>query len=143
MTEVRTTVSIDAQPEDVFAYMDDPHNQVEITPSLTEVRDIEELPNGGKRLGYTYQMAGVGLDGTMETTEYEPAERVVFEMTGAIDGTIEWTFETENGTTRVTYTAEYDLPVPVLDRVVEPFAVRYNERELETTLANLKTRLEA
>ena len=40
------------------------------------------------------------------------------------------------------FAAEYDLPIPVLDRLAEPFVRKYNERELETTLRNLKTRLE-
>jgi len=55
---------------------------------------------------------------------------------------IEWTFEKVDDGTRVTYATQYGIPVPVLDAVVEPFAARYNERELRTTLENLRTRLE-
>ena len=54
-----------------------------------------------------------------------------------------WEFEADDGETVVTYTARYDVPIPVLDVVVEPFVERYNERELRTTLENLRTRLEA
>ncbi|MDZ7747293.1 MAG: SRPBCC family protein [Halobacteriales archaeon] len=145
MIAVSETINIDAPLSDVFAYMDEPHNQVEITPSLSDVRSVEDLGDDGKRLEYTYTMAGISLDGTLETTIYEPESQVTFEMAeGPLSGELRWQFRaTDAGGTRVTYSASYELPSPVLETVVRPFAERYNERELETTLQNLKTRLEA
>ena len=142
MIEVDHQVRIDAPVSEVFAYMDRPESQPEITSSMTRSEIVEELPNGGKRVAYTYKMAGIGLDGHVEAVEYDPERRVEWAMSGDLGGEIEWTFE-DDGETVITYTARYDLPVPVLDAVVEPFAKRYNERELRTTLENLKTRLEA
>lgn len=144
MLSVSETVAIDAPLSDVFAYMDDPHNQAEITPSLSDVRSVEDRGDDGKRLDYTYTMAGVSLDGTLETTTYEPESRVVFDMVeGPLSGELTWEFETTDDETRVTYSASYELPSSVLEAVVRPFAERYNERELETALQNLKTRLES
>jgi uncharacterized membrane protein len=143
MLEVTETIRIDAPVDGVFAYMDRPENQPEITPSLTHSETLETLPNGGKRVAYTYTMAGIDLDGEIRATEYDPEERVVWEMTGDLSGEIEWTFEEAGDETQVTYTGRYDIPVPVLNAVVEPFVRRYNERELRTTLENLKTRVEA
>ena len=142
MIEVSDRIRIDAPVEDVFAYMDRPENQPEITPSLTRSQTIEELPNGGKRVAYTYTMAGVDLEGRLEALEYEPESHVRWEMTGDLEGEIEWEFEPEDGATVVSYAARYEIPIPVLDAVVEPFAERYNERELRTTLENLRSRLE-
>ncbi|MEF8937355.1 MAG: SRPBCC family protein, partial [Halovenus sp.] len=51
--------------------------------------------------------------------------------------------EPVDGGTEVRYSAEYDLPGRVLSEVAKPFVRRYNERELKTTLENLKTRLES
>jgi len=144
MLSVSETVAIDAPLSDVFAYMDDPHNQAEITPSLSDVRSVEDRGDDGKRLDYTYTMAGVSLDGTLETTTYEPESRVVFDMVeGPLSGELTWEFETTDDGTRVTYSASYELPSSVLEAVVRPFAEHYNERELETALQNLKTRLES
>jgi uncharacterized membrane protein len=143
MIEVVETTRIDAPVSEVFAYMDRPENQPEITPSLSHSETLETLPNGGKRVAYTYTMAGVDLDGELRATEYDPESRVVWEMSGDLSGEIEWTFEAEDGATEVTYVGRYDVPIPVLDAVVEPFVKRYNERELRTTLENLKTRIEA
>jgi carbon monoxide dehydrogenase subunit G len=142
MTRVESDVYIDVDPTTAFEYMDVPEHQAEITPSLSSVETVEELPNGGKRATYTYRMAGVGLDGEVKAVAHDPPERIVFEVSGGIEGTIEWTFEAEGNGVRVGYAADYRLPVPVLDRLAAPFVRAYNERELETTLGNLKTRLE-
>ena len=142
MVTVSHSVRVNAPVEDVFAYVDEPENHVEMTPSITDVSNVEPLDNGGKRLDYTYEMAGVSLTGTMETPEYAENERVVFETDGDLSGTLTWAFEPAGDATRVTYTAEYDLPGGVLGKVAEPFAVRYNERELRTTLENLRDRIE-
>jgi uncharacterized membrane protein len=140
--DVSATTTIDAPLSEVFAYMDRPENQVEITPSLTRSERLAELDNGGKRVAYTYTMAGVDLDGEIEAVEYEPESRIRWEMSGDLAGEITWAFaETDEGT-RVTYASAYELPVPVIDRLAEPFVERYNERELRTTLENLRTRLE-
>lgn len=143
MLEVEETVRIDAPVAQVFAYMDRPENQPEITPSLAHSETLEELPNGGKRVAYTYTMAGIGLDGEIRATEYVPEARIVWEMSGDLTGEIEWIFEADDDETVVTYVGRYEVPIPVLDAVVEPFVRRYNERELRTTLENLKTRVEA
>lgn len=142
VVEVTQRTRIGVPVQTVFAYMDQPENQPEITPSLTRSKPVAELPNGGKRVEYTYTMAGVGLSGYIEATEYEPERRIRWKMTGDLTGDIEWTFEADGDETVVTYTADYDVPIPVLDAVVEPFVKRYNERELRTTLENLRTRLE-
>jgi uncharacterized membrane protein len=142
MTEVTRTVRIDAPVSEVFSYMDQPENQPEFTPSLTRSETLEELPNGGTRVAYTYTIAGVDLHGEIEAVAYEPQQYVEWEMTGDLSGEIEWEFEADEGATTVTYTGRYEIPIPVANAVVEPFVKRYNERELRTTLENLRTRIE-
>ncbi|PSQ24085.1 SRPBCC family protein [Halobacteriales archaeon QS_9_67_17] len=142
MVAVSESIEIDAPVDAVFDYMDDPHNQAEISPSIADIRDVEQ-DETGKSLAFTYEMAGVSLDGRLETETYDPETEIVFDMQGALSGTITWEFEPTDGGTRVTYAAEYDFPSDVLEAVVHPFAERYNERELRTTLENLKTRMEA
>ncbi|WP_436931387.1 SRPBCC family protein [Halosimplex halobium] len=142
MIEVSRSVVIDAPVERVFAFMDDPHNHVTVTPSLAEVRNVESLEGGGKRLDYTFRMAGVGLDGDLVETTRAADERMVFEMRGQLEGEIELAFAPAEDGTELTYTGRYELPGRVLSAVAEPFVRRYNERELETTLANVKTHVE-
>jgi uncharacterized membrane protein len=145
MIHVSENTLIDAPVERVYGYMDDPYNHAEVTPSITDVRNVEQLENGGKRLEHTYKMAGIGVDGELEEVEHVENELIRFEMRGELEGEISLEFEEaeeEDGGTRLTYTAEYDVPTKVLEKLVEPFVRRYNERELRTTLENVKARLE-
>jgi carbon monoxide dehydrogenase subunit G len=139
---VERSIHVEAPVEEVFSFMDDPENQTAVTPSLGSVEAVEALENGGKRVRYTYSMVAVPLDGTVEAVEYDPPNRIVWQLSGAIEGEIRQTYEAANGGTRATYAAEYRVPVPVVDRVAAPLIRRYNEREVRRTLENLKAALE-
>lgn len=143
MVTVSDDIEIDADPEAVFEYLDDPHNHAEVTPSLSDVRDVEPLENGGKRLSFTYQMAGIGLDGSLIQTVHEPPTQLTFDMEGTLSGEIDLAIEPTNSGTRLTYTGTYDIPGRVLSALAEPFVKRYNERELRSTLENVEARLES
>lgn len=143
MAAVSESIYIDRPVEDVYAYLDDPHNHSLITPSITDIRNVQPLDNGGKRLEHTYEMAGIGIDGELVEQVHEENERMVFEMRGRLTGEIEFVFEKHDGGTELTYSAEYDIPGRVLSKAATPLVERYNERELRTTLENLKTVLES
>lgn len=143
MVRVSTNIDIDAPVSRVFEYMDVPEHQVEITPSLTRSILVERLPNGGVHAEYTFKMAGLNFSGRVLAAEYRPNERITFEMVGDIEGEIRWTFEDRGDSTRFTYEADYEVPTPVLKQVAEQFAHRYNQREAEATLQNLKDRIES
>ncbi len=68
-----------------------------LTSSLVRSETVDELPNGGKRVAYTYGMAGISLEGHLEATEYEPGSRIRWVMTGDLDGEITWQFEETEG----------------------------------------------
>lgn len=142
MLEVSHSITVDRPVSDVFAYLDEPANHVEITPSLATVSNVEPLENGGKRVDHTYKMAGISLDGELEQTTHVPNERMVFEMRGDLSGKIEIAFSEVHDGTEVTYSASYDVPGNVFATVAKPFVKRYNERELRLTLENLQTQLE-
>ena len=143
MIETSEAIVIDAPVERVFAFMDDPENHLTVTPSLASVENVERLETGEKRLEHTFRMAGISLDGELEEVERTENERMLFAMRGQLSGEVELTFEAVDGGTRLTYTGRYDLPGSVLGRVARPFARRYNERELSTTLADVNTHVEA
>ncbi len=140
--KAEATTTVDRPPEAVFEYMDVPENQARISPRLSAVETTGTLDNGGKRADYTYRLFGLRFGGEVRGIVHEPPERIVFEMTGDIEGRIEWTFEPVSEGTRVTYAASYDLGLsPLLRRLLGPFADRFNQRELEATLERLTKRL--
>ena len=139
---VRTV--IDRPPEAVFEYMDVPENQGRISPRLSGVETVGTLDNGGKRATYTYRLFGLSFEGEVRGVVHEPPERIVFELSGDIDGRIEWEFEPVDAGTRLTYTATYDLGLPWPVRLLlAPVTDRFNRRELEATLRNLADRMAA
>jgi carbon monoxide dehydrogenase subunit G len=131
---------IPAPVDAVFAFMNQPANQAALTPSLEVSEEIGRMPNGGARARYVYKMAGMRFTGEVAAQEFVPNERIVFAMTGDIAGRIAWHFSPEGDATIVRYAAEYEVPGSFLARLAEPLAVRYNQRELEATLANLRDR---
>ncbi len=142
--DARDSIRVDAPPSEVFAFLDDPYNHAAVTPRLTDVRDVERLENGGKRLAYTYRMAGVGIDGRLVQTVHDPPNRMCFELQGTLQGTIDLRFEPLDGgaATSLTYAAEYSLPASVLSAAAEPVVRRFNERQLRATLRNVADRFD-
>ncbi len=140
MIAVHDTIHVDADVATVFEFMDDPYNHAAVTPRLTDVRDVRRLDNGGKRLSFTYRMAGIGIDGELIQTVHEPNGRMRFDMRGRLEGTITLAFESSGDGTQLTYSAEYDLPENVFTSLGEPVVRRFNERQLRETLENVAER---
>ena len=142
MVKAEKSIVIQAPVEKVFGYVK-PTNLPEIWPSMVEAKDVQQLPNGGNSFRWVYKMAGLRLEGTSEDTEVVANQRVVSKSQGGIESTITWMFQPENGGTKVTFEAEYTVPVPLLGKLAEAFIIKANEREAELLLANLKARMEA
>jgi uncharacterized protein YndB with AHSA1/START domain len=143
MGKIKKTTTINAPVEEVFGYVEEPANVPEYWPSVIEVKDVEHLPNGGTKYGWVYKMAGVRFEGSSEAIEYTPNQRTVTENKGGVPGTVTWTYEPEDGGTKVTFEAEYKVNLPLLRRLAESFLVKVNEQEAETVLANVKAKMEA
>jgi uncharacterized membrane protein len=83
------------------------------------------------------------FEGDTTITEYIQDQRVVSSNAGGIPSTFVWTYQPEDGGTRLTVEVEYTVPVKVLGRLAEPVVAKLNEREAETVLENLKTAMAA
>jgi ligand-binding SRPBCC domain-containing protein len=134
-------VWIDAPVGRVFEFMDEPANQAAVTPSLAVAERIERLDNGGNRARYVYRMFGLAFEGEVRARSYEPLARIVYEMVGDLTGTITWEFEAEDGGTRLTYAAAYDVPGPLPEWLLAPLIRWYNAREVDRLLATVAGRL--
>ncbi|KOX91765.1 SRPBCC family protein [Haloarcula rubripromontorii] len=133
---------LDAPVETVFVFMDEPSNQATVTPSLTRADRIERLPNGGNRAAYEYTMFGLTFTGEVRASMYEPPERIVYEMRGDLTGRIAWRFEPEDGGTRLTYAADYEVPGPLPETLLAPIIRWYNRREVRQLLATVAEAVE-
>ena len=141
MAKITSSITINAPIDKVFEYSK-PENLPEFWPSLVEVKNIEQLPNGGYRWDWKYKMAGMSFNGSSEHVEFVENQRTVAKSTG-IESTITWSYEPVAGGTRMTAETDYKIPGSLLGKVAEGFITKMNENESETILANIKARLEA
>jgi uncharacterized membrane protein len=142
MAKIEKSIFINAPVEKVFAFMAEPINQLEIWPSMLEVKNVQPLSNGGHSFDWVYKMAGLRFDGHTEMTEFVKDQRVVAKSSSGISSTFIWTYQPEEGGTRTTVNVEYSLPGKILGKISEPIIHKMNEHEGETILANLKARME-
>ena len=143
MAKVEKTISINAPVEKIFSYISDPINLPEFWPSLIEASDVQTLPNGGHSNRWLYKMAGIRFEGTSEDVECVQNQRLVSKTKGGVESTQTWAFQSEAGGTRVTFTTEYTVPIPVLGKLAEAIIVKMNDHEGDLVMANLKARMEA
>jgi uncharacterized membrane protein len=144
MAKMKRTIIINAPVEKVFGYMNEPTNLPEIWPSMVEVKDVKQTPEGvGSSFGWLYKMAGMRFEGASETTEYVANQRNVTKSTRGIQSTFVWTYQPEASGTKLTVEVEYTVPMPLLGKLAEAFIVKLNEHEADVLLANLKARMEA
>lgn len=142
MPKLHKGITVDVPVDEVFKYVDKPAHLPEIWPSLFEVKDIETFPDGGHRFGWFYNLAGRRIEGRTETYERIVDKRLVEKAKGDIESTFTWTFQGENGKTKVDFEADYEMPKALFAKEDEPFVMQSNEHEAETLLANLKAKLE-
>jgi uncharacterized protein YndB with AHSA1/START domain len=142
MTKIRTSVLIAAPLERVFEYLDQPEKLPEVWPSMLVVSNVQRRPDGGYAFDWTYKMAGIRFKGHSDTTEYVRNQRIVTESHEGIESRFDWQFSAEGEGTRLICETQYSLPSSLLDKLAERFLLRSNEREAQTVLDNIKSRLE-
>jgi len=143
MAKVERTITINAPVEKVFGYMTEPTTLPEIWPSMVEVKDVKRTPEHiGTTFQWVYKMAGMRFEGSSTVIEYVANQREVTKSERGIPSTFVWTYQPEDGGTRLTVEVEYTIPVPLLGKLAEAFIAKQNEHEAEVMLANLKARME-
>ncbi len=143
MAKFARSVSIKAPVEEVFNYWKDPSNWPEVWSSMVTAKDVVLTPDGvGTSHKWVYKMVGIILEGESIFLVCDQNHRIEAKTWGGIDCIFDWTFEPENGGTKMTAVVDYEIPIPVLGKLVDLFALAANEHEAEATLANLRARME-
>ncbi len=142
MSKVLHSTTIHAPVEKVFQYLDDKAHFPEFWPSMIEVSDIRDLPNGGKHFHWVYKMAGLRFEGDTDEIEYVPNKKIVGRNEKGIESTITWKLDEHGGETELTFEADYNVPVPLIGKLAENILAKINDNEAVAMLANLKATLE-
>ncbi len=137
------TIEIAAPIDQVFEFGLDPENWRRTTPGLTDVQIVEETDDG-LRMDATYKMLGISMDGTMEMQIVEPGEHTIttFESPG-MTAELHYHYSATDSGTTVVQRADYEFGDSLVQRVIEPVAKRYNERQFKNSLRTSKELIEA
>jgi len=141
MTTIHNSININAPVEEVFAYLADPMKIQEWMVGMTEVMDVTGS-GVGEQYHWKYKMAGVPLRGESTISEHVPNERRVAESKGGITSTFTFTFAAHEGGTKLDMDVDYTIPVPVLGKLAEKLVLKRHQRDADTSMENLKERLE-
>lgn len=143
MSKIQLSVVINRPIEEVFAFHNDPNNDVQWQTGVLESKQTSEGPFGvGTTVNTVIQFLGKRIDTTAEITEYESNEKVRAKATSGpipFDSTV--TFESVEGGTKLTTEAEIDFGG--FYKLAEPIVTRSAKRQFEGSFANLKDILEA
>ena len=142
MAKIQKSIIINAPPEKVWAYLEDPMSAPEWLPGMIEARNITGS-GVGQRYEWTYKMLGIHFDGESTTTELIENERTVVKTKAGIESTWVYTYEPHEGGTKLSFDIDYKVPVPVLGKLAEKLVLKTNEREAELALENIKTMVES
>ena len=141
MARIERDIAIDAPVEKVFAYYASP-DHLTAWAHMVDVTDVQKLPNGGYSFGWTYNLSGMRVDGTVEDIELVTNQRRVSKTKGAIDLTLTARFQPEDGGTKMAAEVEFSVPIPLIGRVIGAFIIGSMESEIDAMLANIKARME-
>lgn len=145
--QLESSTEIDRPVEEVFEYVSSVENNAEWEPRVVESPPAE----GEMGLGTTWRPVVEGLTGPAETTmeciAYDPPTRFGYTTpTGMMGGrlkTVEaiYTFTGDGDRTRVEWSGT--IEVSGVLRLLEPLLARSLRSDVDTSLRNLQTQLEA
>jgi uncharacterized protein YndB with AHSA1/START domain len=142
MRKISRSIVVNATPERIFDFVEQPENLLVVWPGMIEVAGVQKKSSGGHDFDWVYKMAGVRFHGHSEVVRAERPRLLEAKNEKGIPSKFRWTFENKGGATQVTVDIEYTIPTPVLGRIAEAAVAKINEHETETLLANIKQTLE-
>jgi len=141
MARHTNSIRIEAPPQKVFEYVNEPTTLPDWLIGMVEVRNV--VGEGeGLQYDWTYQMVGTPLRGQNVVVDYIPNRKASHQSIGMISSMWTLVVEAIPGGTQLTTEAEYSIPMSVLGKLAEHLTVRRNSRQMDISLMNVKDALE-
>jgi ligand-binding SRPBCC domain-containing protein len=143
VASIDETVTVQASPAEVFAFVTDPEKGPVWQSSLLEARFDPDGPlQQGTRITETRKLLGRRLESTVEVTELEPDRRFSGKvLSGPFPWEFTYTFEASGDGTRVDFHIEGE-PGGFF-RLAEPIVVRTVRKQMEADFSTLKELVES
>ena len=144
MVSIREQVDIRADVESTFAYVDDRSRSARLRPAFPPVRSTDGASGANATMEYNMRILAIPFSGTATTTDYQPHERIIWSLQGALRGTVRWYFEPLSSKTRFTVAATLRASAPSLfRRALAPLLHRRTRQQIRRFLQKTKRRVEA
>lgn len=142
VSRVRRSILIKAPGEKVFAYVNDPHNLLDIWPRLVSIDRTWAATQGGLNFDWSYKWMGRRLKGVAQVAEWLPGQRLALSVKSELEVECIFDFEPVGGSVQVNLEMAFAVPTPTIKTLVETVALSIQSHELEIVLTNLKMRME-
>jgi uncharacterized protein YndB with AHSA1/START domain len=142
MIKIEASVVIDSPIGEVFEYVTDYETHQRWQSGMEEAKITSEGQLGvGSQYSYVIKVLGRKLETAGEITKHDPPNKHSWNATsGPFPFKGEYTFESANGSTVVNVISESDSTG--FFKMAEPIALRMIQRQLKTSLENMKELLE-
>ena len=141
MVKVDISLHVNRPVAEVFSYLNDPTKMLEWNSTLDEATASETPIKVGTRIRTRVRGLGRKIEGTLEVVEYEPNKRVVMKIDQPFSWKAIYTYQAENGGTRLVFAAEGELGG--FFKLSEPILGRILKKQLQAQFETAKELLEA
>jgi len=142
MAVIERSITINVPAEKAFAYLVDPHNEMEMNPYITEIRNVTG-DGPGQTWFWTIHFKNFVFTGKAEVTEFAPCSSYATRTTGNITSAWEFRFTPQNGMTLLDLRVDYDIPIPLFGRLAEVLSSHWLAGEIDKQLCCIKKKIEA
>jgi carbon monoxide dehydrogenase subunit G len=143
MTYMEHSIVINATPEEIDAFANDPSRWPEWYPGIVQTQTEGNYPEPGSVVNMEYKATGTTFNFTYTSLEYMPGQSLRAQMEGMVTGVSTYTYIPEADGTRITGSFEYEIPGGVLGKIADKLVLeRMNDTNLRDSLANLKAAME-
>jgi anaerobic magnesium-protoporphyrin IX monomethyl ester cyclase len=142
---ISRSLKINAPVEKVFNYITDPKNWTVYVTSLVDVRNISDKKiKKGTAYKWTYRMLGVNLSGSGNIVEFRRNKEFAMAMEGSFPIREIFKFEEDNGSTKLIFSIQYNVPGKVLGVIANRLVIeKLNVKEAVAVLNKVKAICEA
>lgn len=145
MAQVTRTIMINAPIAQVFGILDDPESLALLYYCVCNVSDVTRTEaRVGDRFRGTFSMVGIQFDVAFTCTDHIPPLKIRTRFEGGMKGTMGYTLEAQEYSTRVILEVDYELSGGLLGRIANRLLFeQIGAKNAERILENLALIVEA
>jgi uncharacterized membrane protein len=145
MAKVESSIEIYVPIEKLIAFLEDWHNAEKWYEGIYDWKPITENTTGnGAR--FSYKVKDLGLETSYLTEMYDHVKNKEFKLRSVEGPKVDehYSFEPIEGGTRITYTMDYDVPLPLIGGILDTLIFRSLwAKRVQRSMQNLKRILES